>query len=484
MAQRFGFFDSINKDRRYNATDMGRMFDGLIRDGIYMSYLEAFAVQPAGQMTVWVRPGRCWFNHRWFEIDEPLKLDIASAHTTWARWDVIVIEVNEAETVRSVSLRIMQGSPSSAPSEPPISGTQTLHRYPIAAINVKAGMTSINSSEIYDRRGSDACPWVANINGSIPVKGLTDQMSAEFQAWFSGLKNAALNPPNANVELAAVKSEVMTLKKHWDTGGMPAGSISSSTRIPLIAPDGNTSTSSADIFAYEIFDGIPSAHNALYRGKNLGSVMTTEQAAEVAAGTFRGLWLGDYWTNGGREYVIAGFDYWYGLRGVSRHHIAVVPKYSVSGNAMHSGRMTNGVYYTDMYQSVLPGFRTQFQNVFGNRIIPHPVVFISSYDAQSNPKAYTSLDVDISIPDPGMVSTSGWTTGISDGVTRNRSSGNRLLPIVLLNSAFANTSSNDGYWLNASYGPSSVAYMRNDGSIDQSNPANSKFVWPIFAVSG
>lgn len=59
MAQRFGFFDSINKDRRYNATDMGRMFDGLIRDGIYMSYLEAFAVQPAGQMTVWVRPGRC-----------------------------------------------------------------------------------------------------------------------------------------------------------------------------------------------------------------------------------------------------------------------------------------------------------------------------------------------------------------------------------------------------------------------------------------
>jgi hypothetical protein len=94
------------------------------------------------------------------------------------------------------------------------------------------------------------------------------------------------------------------------------------------------------------------------------------------------------------------------------------------------------------------------------------------------------LDVDISIPDPGMVSTSGWTTGISDGVTRNRSSGNRLLPIVLLDSGFANTSANDGYWLNASYGPSSVAYMRNDGSIDQANPANSKFVWPIFAVGG
>ena len=482
MAQRFGFFDSVNKDRRYNSTDMGRMFDGLIRDGIYMNYLEAFAIQPAGGMDIWVRPGRCWFDHRWFEVDEPLKISISSAHATWARWDVVVIEVNEAATVRSVSLRIMQGSPSSTPSEPPISATQTLHRYPIAAINVKAGTTTIDSSAIYDRRGSDACPWVANINGSIPVKGLTDQMSAEFQAWFSGLKDSALNPPDANAELAAVKSEVVTLKKHWDTGGMPTGSISSSTRIPLIATDGSTSTSSADVFAYEIFDGIPSAHNALCRGKNLGAVMTAEQAAQVAAGTFRDLWLGDYWTSGGREYVIAGFDYWYGLRGVTKHHLAVVSKYSASENAMHSGKMTNGVYYTDMYQKVLPGFRTQFQNVFGNRIITHPVVFINTYDASSNPKGYTSLDVDISIPDPGMVSTSGWTTGISDGVTRNRSSGAHLLPLVLFNSAFANTSANDGYWLNASYGPSSIAYMRNDGSIDQAPPTNSKLVWPIFAV--
>ena len=52
MTQRFGFFDSINKDRRYNSTDIGRMFDGLIRDGIYMNYLESFAVQPAGGMDI------------------------------------------------------------------------------------------------------------------------------------------------------------------------------------------------------------------------------------------------------------------------------------------------------------------------------------------------------------------------------------------------------------------------------------------------
>lgn len=484
MTQRFGFFDSVHKDRRYNSTDIGRMFDGLIRDGIYLNYLESFAVQPAGGMDIQIRPGRCWFNHRWFECDEPIQVRLASAHQTWSRIDTIVIEVNEAETVRSVSIRIMQGSPASAPSEPPITSTPTLHRYPIASITIPPGTTTITPAYIYDKRGTDACPWVANINGSVSTKTLTDQMSSEFQAWFSALKASALNPPNANTELAAVKGEVVTLKKRWDTGSMPTGSITAATRIPLIAADGSTSTSSADAFAYEIFDGIPSAHNALYRGKDLGSIMTADQAAQVAAGTFKGLWLGDHWTSGGREYVIAGFDYWYGLRGVTKHHIAVVPKYSVSGNAMHSGAITNGMYYTDMYQSVLPSFKAQFQTVFGNRIINHPVVFINTYDGSGNPKTYTSLDVDVSIPDPGMVSTSGFTSGVSDAVTKNRSSGSRLLPIVLLNSGFANTSASVGYWLNGSYGPNSVTFMRNDGSIDQENPRNSKFVWPIFAVGG
>lgn len=485
MTQRFGFFDSVNHDRRYNSTDISRMFDGLIRDGIYLNYLESFAVQPAGGMDIWIRPGRCWFNHRWFECDEPVKLRLNNAHTVWSRLDVIVIEVNDAETVRSVSLRIMQGPPGSTPTEPPIGGSPTLHRYPIAAIKIEPRLTEITTAHIYDRRGTDACPWVANINGSVSTKMLTDQFSSEFQAWFSALKTVALTPPNANVELAAVKQEVAKFKERWDTGAMQPGGISDNTRIPLINPNGTTATSAVSGFAYEIFDGIPSAHNALYRGKNLGTIMTAEQAAEIEAGTFKDLWLGDYWTGDGREYVIAGFDYWLGLRNVTKHHIAVVPKYSVSGTPMHSsGTMPRGPYYTDMYQTTLPSYRPQFESVFGNRIIKHPVTFVSEYDEHSDPKDYSSFDIDISVPDPGMVSTSGISVGVRNSVTMARSSGSRLLPIVLFNSAFANTSTDVGYWVNASYGPRSAAFMQRDGSFDQSDPTIARFLWPIFAVGG
>ena len=37
------------------------------------------------------------------------------------------------------------------------------------------------------------------------------------------------------------------------------------------------------------------AHNAIYRGKYLGTAVTDEQYAAIAAGTFDDLYIGDYW---------------------------------------------------------------------------------------------------------------------------------------------------------------------------------------------
>ena len=47
------------------------------------------------------------------------------------------------------------------------------------------------------------------------------------------------------------------------------------------------------------------AHNAIYRGKSLGSTVTTAQYAAIKAGTFDDLYIGDYWTIGGVNYRIA-----------------------------------------------------------------------------------------------------------------------------------------------------------------------------------
>ena len=46
---------------------------------------------------------------------------------------------------------------------------------------------------------------------------------------------------------------------------------------------------------FEVADNA-GAHNAIYRGKNLGSAVTAAQWATIQAGTFKNLFIGDYWT--------------------------------------------------------------------------------------------------------------------------------------------------------------------------------------------
>lgn len=68
-------------------------------------------------------------------------------------------------------------------------------------------------------------------------------------------------------------------------------------------------------------------HNSIFRGKNLGSSLTAAQSAQITAGTFDDLFVGDYWVINGVTWRIADFDPYYrcGDNISLGHHIAIVP---------------------------------------------------------------------------------------------------------------------------------------------------------------
>lgn len=68
-------------------------------------------------------------------------------------------------------------------------------------------------------------------------------------------------------------------------------------------------------------------HNSIFRGKNLGTSLTSEQSAQITAGTFDDLFVGDYWTIGGVNWRIAACDQYYrcGDNISLGHHAVVVP---------------------------------------------------------------------------------------------------------------------------------------------------------------
>ena len=69
------------------------------------------------------------------------------------------------------------------------------------------------------------------------------------------------------------------------------------------------------------------AHNAIYRGKYLGDHVTDEQWTEIHNGTFRDMYVGDYWVINGITWRIAAFDYWlnHGDTACTKRIIVIVP---------------------------------------------------------------------------------------------------------------------------------------------------------------
>lgn len=116
-------------------------------------------------------------------------------------------------------------------------------------------------------------------------------------------------------------------------------------------------------------------HNAVYRGKALGGSVTSEQWAAIKAGTFKNLYLGDYWSIGGVDYLIAAFNYWLtcGDTACNTNHLLVVPRNNLYTADMNSSNITTGGYVgSEMYKTGLAQAKTTINNAFGSaHILSH-----------------------------------------------------------------------------------------------------------------
>lgn len=110
-------------------------------------------------------------------------------------------------------------------------------------------------------------------------------------------------------------------------------------------------------------------HNAIYRGANLGSSVTDAQWAAIQAGTFAGLYIGDYWKINGVSWRIAAFDYYYMTGDIvcTNHHVVIVPDTALYQAAMNSTATTDGGYVgSQMYTSGLTQAMTTINSAFGS----------------------------------------------------------------------------------------------------------------------
>jgi hypothetical protein len=122
-----------------------------------------------------------------------------------------------------------------------------------------------------------------------------------------------------------------------------------------------------DSYYLTVADGAGS-HNAIYRGENLGKAITEEQLSRIADGTFKNMFVGDYWEVSGNKYVIADFDYMYnvGDTALQKHHIVIVPEKSLYTYNMNDEDVVTGGYVgSKMYKEGLEQGLDMFKSFFG-----------------------------------------------------------------------------------------------------------------------
>lgn len=194
-----GFFNSVDHDRLYDATDISRLFDGLIRDGIFASIGDCLVVKQSNQMNVTVGTGRAWFNHTWSYNDALYPVTIPPSEILMDRIDAIVLEINSVESVRANSIKLIKGTPSSTPAKPSLTNTKEVHQYPLAYVTVGKEVTSIRQADIENCVGTSACPFVTGILEVISIEQLIPQWkdilnrfveenTANFNTWMNGEK--------------------------------------------------------------------------------------------------------------------------------------------------------------------------------------------------------------------------------------------------------------------------------------------------------
>ena len=190
MAISYGFFNSVNGDRLYNADDISNYFLKLISNGVFATPANAMQVQENTGMTVSVSAGWGFINCKWLNSDAPYNLTLDAADIALNRIDRVVMRLNADSSLRNMEIAIKKGTAAATPTAPTLTRVSGgVWELSLASIYVGANVTEITQANITDERpDANLCGWVTGLIDQIDTTNLFAQYNAAFNDWFTTIK--------------------------------------------------------------------------------------------------------------------------------------------------------------------------------------------------------------------------------------------------------------------------------------------------------
>lgn len=183
MAQKYGFFNSINNDRVYDASDVAGFLSKFFTNGIFNNSLK---VSANDNMTVSVATGTANINGYSYENTESLALDIGEADNELNRIDSVILRLNLSD--RNITAMILEGQTATTPGQPVLTRSENIYDLRLANITVSAGTTRITADKITDTRFTDECGNVVQAVQSLSTEDIFKQYNTWFTTWFDNVK--------------------------------------------------------------------------------------------------------------------------------------------------------------------------------------------------------------------------------------------------------------------------------------------------------
>lgn len=158
----YGPYNSkADSKREYDAKDIGRMFDGIVTDGVFPYIGQKFTITKHPEaLKINVGTGRAWLNHTWNNLESPMIFKLENGDPVYKRYDAVVLQIGCSELVRENRILIKKGTASENPVPPALEIYEdSQYEYVIGYIEVDVNANDIESdSKITNLVGVDSDP--------------------------------------------------------------------------------------------------------------------------------------------------------------------------------------------------------------------------------------------------------------------------------------------------------------------------------------
>ena len=226
-------------------------------------------------------------------------------------------------------------------------------------------------------------------------------------------------------------------------------------------------------------------HNSIFRGKNLGSSVSSSQWSAIQSASFDDIFVGDYWVIGGVNWRIAALDYFYntGDTALTKHHAVIVPDAQLYTANMNDTNTTEGAYVNSkMRTENLEQAKTTIKNAFGASHVLSHRLYLSNATKNGMASGGGWYDADVEIMTEHMVYGNGVFSPVSDGssIPNNYRVEKSQLPLFVFRPDLI--SNRQWYWLRDVISSASFALVGSLGTASCNGASGVGGVRPFFLI--